>query len=409
MVGGDVESSRALKGAVMWMLLGLAGLLVASSLADIFIPSEAASNADAPDSDGLAADDVGTEQAGDLLAEAYLVAPEVADDGLADEAENETDEAISDAGLGAMLPDGAPDLRADDSDNPDPEPPVLYSSSGHVNSSSGEDWLNSEFISSDIPPQDPAAYYIETGDDGDQVAGGAGNDRLTGGEGDDWLDGQGGDDHLSGGGGNDTLIGGTGKDTLSGGAGNDSLISGSGDGLLIGGAGDDVLIGGADNDALFGGTGDDTLQGGFGNDVLVAGEGNDLLNGGDGNDTLFGYTPDDTGRDIDGADYLNGGRGDDVLVLGSGDVATGGEGADTFILGTWIDPEEPAIITDFDPEHDTLSFAFNAHGEAPVLTTEYDAEAGELRVMLDGELVARMQGVESLEADAMTMMPVQQP
>ncbi|MCL4675519.1 MAG: calcium-binding protein [Pararhodobacter sp.] len=371
----------------MWMLLGLVGLLVASSMADLFGPAEALETGSDEDDgqEGDAGSTMTGAQAEDLL------------HGVED-----------------------PPDRPDESDTPAVDAPVTTGDGDPVGGEDGlpgpilsgvgapgsADWYDDEFLSTDAPPLPPEDYYVEIDDDGDQVAGGAGNDTLLGGAGDDWIDGGGGGDELHGRGGNDTLIGGKGEDTLIGGEGNDSLLGGSGNGLLIGGAGDDVLTGGADDDSLFGGADDDTLEGGFGNDVLVGGEGHDLLMGGAGDDTLFGYTPDDSGRDIDGADYLNGGDGQDVLVLGSGDTASGGDGGDNFILGTWIDPDEPALITDFEPGVDRLTIAYDSQGNAPILTTEYDAEAGGLVVLLDGEAVAFLQGIDSLASDAVNLMPI---
>jgi len=77
---------------------------------------------------------------------------------------------------------------------------------------------------------------------------------------------------------------------------------------LTGSAGRDLLDGAEDRD--------DALFGGAGNDRLDGRSGNDLLSGGSGNDKLFG-----------GAD-------DDLLLFeGEGiDRATGGSGADTFVL-----------------------------------------------------------------------------
>lgn len=367
----------------MWMLMGLVGLLVASSLVDLFVPADSAV---ADDADNEAGDDllVDRGEAGDLLD--AVVGDLPGPDALVSEQAGPSESADSD-------PMGAPD---------DGLPPRA----DLTETTPGANWLDDPFLSSDNPPQVPGAFYLQAGDDGDQIAGSDANDTLIGGAGDDWLDAQGGNDDLRGGSGNDTLHGGPGDDTLAGGDGDDVLSGGAGAGLLIGGAGNDLLIGGAQDDTLFGGPGDDTLEGGWGNDVLVAGEGNDLLMGGAGDDTLFGFTPDADGRDIDGADFLNGGDGDDVLVLGSGDIATGGAGSDTFVLGPWIDPDDPAILTDFDPAEDRLSIAYDAQGAVPEVTTSYDADARGLRVFLDGELVAFLSGVESLQSDLVTMVAV---
>lgn len=383
----------------MWMLMGLVGLLVASSMADAFAPSEATDGIDeseAGGADDAASVDEVNAQTGDLLADAddAPIYDDQGDDDLGDDGDAIPDTSEPDADTApddTLQIDGLPFYRPPDSDD----------------DGLSDDWFDNEFLSTDAPVQSPPDYYISLDDDGDQTAGGQGNDTIVGGTGDDWLDGQDGNDDLMGRAGNDTLIGGRGEDTLTGGAGDDSLVSGSGDGLLIGASGNDVLMGGEDNDSLFGGADNDTLQGGYGDDVLVAGTGEDVLFGGDGNDTLFGYTPDSSGRDIDGADVMNAGDGDDVLVLGSGDTASGGDGADTFVLGSWIDPDAPALITDFDPQSDVLSIAYDASGDLPEITTVYDAEAGGLQVLLNGEIVAFLTGVETLDVGSVIITAVE--
>lgn len=92
---------------------------------------------------------------------------------------------------------------------------------------------------------------------------------------------------------------------------------------LRGDDGDDRLVGGPGNDVLIGNDGHDSLFGGNGDDLLIGGAGNDLLVGDAGRDTLIG------------------GEGDDRLIIDAQDVATGGAGADTFIvtdslLATWV-------------------------------------------------------------------------
>ena len=68
---------------------------------------------------------------------------------------------------------------------------------------------------------------------------------------------------------------------------------------------------------------DDTVSAGAGNDVIDSGFGDDSVDGGTGNDTIFGGA---------GADTLSGGADDDTIHVGEGDVATGGDGDDTFII-----------------------------------------------------------------------------
>ena len=333
----------------MWMLLGLLGIVVASSMVDL-----TATSSDLEDP-GEEPDPSEDESQADLLTE-----PGGFDHtGLVD-----------DAGTGLDSMPGWPE----------------------------------EFISTDTPQPPPNDDYIIADDAGTPIVSGDGDDTLIGGTGDDWLDGEGDDDRLEGGIGNDTLIGGTGDDTLFGGDGDDSLVSGSGRGLLFGGDGNDTLIGGEDDDTLSGGSGDDTLVGGYGDDVLVGGEGHDLLNGGDGDDTLVGYVPRAEGMEQDGGDFLNGGRGDDTFILGSGDIATGGEGGDVFVLGTWIAGDDTATITDFG-EGDSLTISYDGAGPEPVVTTGYDVNLGGVVVQIDGAPVAFLPGVTEVDPDSVSLQP----
>lgn len=373
---------RGGKGDDMWMLLGLVAVLLASGTGDLFAQAQADESAPEDPDDAASPE---TEGSSDLL-------------------DFEAETPISGGGGGAItgaVPGGGgtAGTGADGADDPGGTQISLPHGSANV-------WNEGEYISTDQPSVAPPAYYLQAGGDGDTMEGGDGADTLVGGDGHDWLDGRGGDDDVSGGDGNDTLMGGAGADTLHGGAGNDSLVSGGGSDVLFGGAGHDALVGGAQDDSLFGGTGDDTLTGGFGDDLLVAGEGHDLLMGGDGDDTLFGFTPDADGADVDGADYLNGGNGDDLLVLGSGDVASGGAGGDDFLLGDWIDAEDQAVISDFTPGEDQLSIAYDAAGPPPQVTTIYDAQAGGLRVFIDGNPVALMSGLTDLDLSTLHFVPV---
>jgi hypothetical protein len=70
-----------------------------------------------------------------------------------------------------------------------------------------------------------------------------------------------------------------------------------------------------------------TLSGGAGADLLVGGSGADLIVGGAGDDTLQGG-----GAPHGQFDTLVGGAGDDRIELGPQVVASGGEGADTFVF-----------------------------------------------------------------------------
>ena len=96
--------------------------------------------------------------------------------------------------------------------------------------------------------------------------------------------------------------------------------------------------------------GPQTLTGTAGNDRLVGGAGADLIRGGAGNDTLQGG-----GAGHGQLDTLDGGAGDDRIELNAQVVATGGDGADTFVIQAPAAPDHPetllGVITDFDATH----------------------------------------------------------
>lgn len=98
--------------------------------------------------------------------------------------------------------------------------------------------------------------------------------------------------------------------------------------------------------------GDDTGIGDALNDTIAGGAGADMLSGAAGNDVLFSTSSDSTVASDSDSDTLDGGLGDDTLVLGTGDVATGGDGADAFILAP--DVAGAVTVTDFDAATDML-------------------------------------------------------
>ncbi|MGD9917686.1 MAG: calcium-binding protein [Paenirhodobacter sp.] len=137
-------------------------------------------------------------------------------------------------------------------------------------------------------------------------------------------------------------------------AGTDDVLScGDGDDLANGGAGNDILLGGAGADTLGANAGDDTIDGGAGDDVIYGHKGNNLLLGGDGSDWISSG---------DQSSTLEGGAGDDILDLrmkaGGDHVASGGEGADTFVF-SYLDARKQGdvTITDFEIGTDSLVIA----------------------------------------------------
>lgn len=188
--------------------------------------------------------------------------------------------------------------------------------------------------------------------------GSIGNDEIDGGDGDDTLTGFGGDDTLSGDGGEDILYGRDGNDVLDGGAGND---------IVNGNSGNDVLAGGEGDDTLDGGTGDNVLRGGTGADLLQSAEGNDVLRA----------TGEGQASDTD-ADTLQAGDGNDTLSFAGGDTATGGAGADTFILRE--DAISTGTVTDYSAAEDMLVFQYTSD-TAPDVASQEAIEGG-MRITL---------------------------
>lgn len=250
---------------------------------------------------------------------------------------------------------------------------------------------------------------LELGDLFDTVSGGAGDDLISGGK---------GFDDLSGDAGNDTLQGGDGKDLLEGGSGNDTLEGDAWHDGLFGGAGNDDLFGGRGDDLLLGEGGADELHGDQGSDVLLGGTGSDSLFGGDGDDMLVGsqlynreLTPDEyrtlrengpgedinfenwglTGNSDSASDTLDGGNGDDIFFLGNNDVASGGDGEDNHIIGTWVDDGQAPTITDFNALEDTLVLAYDKTGPVPVYGF-IQGNNGGADMVANGVIVAHVQG-----------------
>ncbi len=154
------------------------------------------------------------------------------------------------------------------------------------------------------------------------------------------------------------------SETLTGGEERDRIYGWGGDDLILGQGNDDVLSAGSGEDTIFGGTGNDFIYAGQeGKKSFYGEEGNDKINGlynedtlrgGSGNDTLSGGSPRLNDTDFTG-DWLFGEEGDDRLRLGSHfNLATGGEGADTFAFtlsaATTTTPDQVTVIEDFNPD-----------------------------------------------------------
>lgn len=147
--------------------------------------------------------------------------------------------------------------------------------------------------------------------------------------------------------------------------------------------GDDTLVGSPDSsDFLTGSAGNDKIFG-LGNsqlstlvidDTLRGGQGNDTLHGGQGNDILLGRQ---------GDDHLYGDAGDDILI--------GGAGNDNFYLT--LTGED--TIKDFTLGEDRLGLP---EGKTFSNVTQSFSE-GTTQINLDGQLVATLDGLHSLETE----------
>ena len=153
--------------------------------------------------------------------------------------------------------------------------------------------------------------------------------------------------------------------------------------LAIGFKGNDTLTGGNKNDKLEGKEGNDKLNGGNGNDELQGHDGNDLLKGGSGNDTFDGGSGNDT---------LIGGAGNDTFEDDDGkkNVFEGGKGKDQFV----IEDDDDAFVTikDFKKGQDKLVIDEDYKKE----DRSFTSKDGNLRVYLDDEWVAQLNGVISI-------------
>lgn len=145
------------------------------------------------------------------------------------------------------------------------------------------------------------------------------------------------------------------------GAGDDVVLGNSGDNVAFGEDGDDILFGRGGFDQLFGGTGDDTIAGADGADLIVGERGSDVIYGGAGDDNIFDKT---NGGPLDGpdrVDVISGGAGDDGVVVQDGiNLVSLGAGSDHVTVYGEAGGNPAAIITDFDPQQDSLLLGIHA-------------------------------------------------
>ncbi|MDE4302738.1 calcium-binding protein [Phaeobacter gallaeciensis] len=216
----------------------------------------------------------------------------------------------------------------------------------------------------------------------------------------DLIEGDGSSETLTGSNAGESIAGRAGNDEIDGRGGNDRLFGDDGNDSILGGSGFDLVSGGDGNDLLTGADGNDTVLGGEGNDAILEGRGADSISGGGGNDVLltsrFDLHPSGAIRaDVDtSGDAVNGGAGDDLILFGRDDTVTGGDGADEFFAGRWLETTEAATITDFESGEDQIVYGFNPEDGPPprfsVFNQENEDGGSDAIVLADGVEVLRV-------------------
>lgn len=196
--------------------------------------------------------------------------------------------------------------------------------------------------------------------------------------------------------GGDLISGGLNDDRIMASFGHDRIWTGSGDDFAHGGVGNDTLSGGSGDDTLRAGSGADSVSGGDGNDFIVGGAGADTLEGGDGNDVIMGAAGFDVIEGGDGNDTIEGGHRNDTIDGGPGrDILTGGTHRDTFHFDDFDWGFD--VITDFEVNHDYLSFSGAVDGADHIILMnyQYNGQASTLIRFADdtGDMQTNMGGV----------------
>ncbi|MEL6101081.1 MAG: hypothetical protein AAFV87_10380 [Pseudomonadota bacterium] len=162
--------------------------------------------------------------------------------------------------------------------------------------------------------------------------------------------------------------------------------------------GADVLLAGKDNDKASGGDGSDLVFGKEGADVVVEGSFIDQIRNDGTTDAALLDTHTPALEDSE-SDELNGGFGNDLLLLGGNDIASGGGKTDAIVVGDWITPENPATITDFEPESETILFLYEGSTPPDAFITE--TEDGTALALDDPDQpIVFLNGIDFLELTA---------
>ncbi len=161
-----------------------------------------------------------------------------------------------------------------------------------------------------------------------------------------------------------------------------------------------TLLGSESDDRIYGSFGDDLILGFGGDDELNAGSGHNTIYGGEGDDTLSGAEIPASAGIENAVSEFHGGEGDDQLCLSTNTIASGGDGADSFLLESL--PAYTSIITDFEPSQDKIVLMVPTMESLPEYSIESN-ENGDAEIVIDGEPVCIVVG----HGNSLTMSDVE--
>ena len=161
----------------------------------------------------------------------------------------------------------------------------------------------------------------------------------------------------------------------------------------------DTIAGSEQSDTIDAGAGDDVVDGRSGHDTISGGSGADNIEGSEGNDVIYGGDVESTEDSEE--DTLSGGAGDDEIHLGDNDIATGGEGADSFVRQSTMTSR--ALVTDFDSSEDMIVIEHQSD-TPPTLERQTLASDGVILEMSDGSRIELAGVGEPLDASLISFV-----